>query len=608
MSGPTWLPPKQVGAPGQLSITVSAPAACKPQKSFASAPGAPKPTYGSQEANGTVSATGMASRYLPPVPEPPSLPPDSVGEPHYSSPDDRGSGGSWSSVSPPSYPLQQGAPLDQGPSHPSSIDVQIDSLTSMLADLESTRHRRGDRQNLEPAPYSPALPQPGIARPAAAYKPSPSRTFSPAKPSGCTTEAYTKSMPYGGQPSQAPTYSAPAGLPSPYGIPVAGDSYAAGYHRAAAVPKPYPQPMPASYTTTSSSAGPPFNVQVKVAQPVLGYNQPRRRAEQAYGPPSPRLGYGAKPPPQYASEPGVRTRAHDVDPWYPEPPSYGRRLGEGEFYAGTGGHAKLGAPVGQYQPGLLKPGKEELVATPQMPASGGGLRFQHQAPPSRPEEELDRLTKKLVYDMNNPPSGEYFGRCARCGENVVGDGTGCVAMDQVFHVECFTCATCHCRLRGQPFYAIDRRSYCESCYIVTLEKCSMCSKPIMDRILRAMGKAYHPQCFTCVVCHRCLDGVPFTVDATSQIHCIEDFHRKFAPRCSVCGNAIMPEPGQEETVRIVALDRSFHIGCYKCEECGLLLSSEGDGRGCYPLDGHILCKNCSARRIQELSSKITTDC
>ena len=27
----------------------------------------------------------------------------------------------------------------------------------------------------------------------------------------------------------------------------------------------------------------------------------------------------------------------------------------------------------------------------------------------------------------------------------------------------------------------------------------------------------------------------------------------------------MPEPGQDETVRVVALDRSFHIGCYKCE-------------------------------------------
>ncbi|OWK11349.1 TRIP6 [Cervus elaphus hippelaphus] len=142
----------------------------------------------------------------------------------------------------------------------------------------------------------------------------------------------------------------------------------------------------------------------------------------------------------------------------------------------------------------------------------------------------------------------------------------------------------------------------------TLEKCSTCSQPILDRILRAMGKAYHPGCFTCVVCHRGLDGIPFTVDATSQIHCIEDFHRKFAPRCSVCGGAIMPEPGQEETVRIVALDRSFHIGCYKCEECGLLLSSEGECQGCYPLDGHILCKACSAWRIQELSATVTTDC
>lgn len=40
-------------------------------------------------------------------------------------------------------------------------------------------------------------------------------------------------------------------------------------------------------------------------------------------------------------------------------------------------------------------------------------------------------------------------------------------MEQVFHVECFTCITCHARLRGQPFYALDRKSYCESCYIVS---------------------------------------------------------------------------------------------------------------------------------------------
>lgn len=65
----------------------------------------------------------------------------------------------------------------------------------------------------------------------------------------------------------------------------------------------------------------------------------------------------------------------------------------------------------------------------------------------------------------------------------------------------------------------------------TLEQCSVCAKPIMERILRATGKAYHPHCFTCVMCHRSLDGIPFTVDAGGNIHCIEDFH-KYVPSCS----------------------------------------------------------------------------
>lgn len=59
------------------------------------------------------------------------------------------------------------------------------------------------------------------------------------------------------------------------------------------------------------------------------------------------------------------------------------------------------------------------------------------------------------------------GRCARCGENVVGEGTGCTAMDQVFHVECFTCIMCNNKLRGQPFYAVEKKAYCEPCYIVS---------------------------------------------------------------------------------------------------------------------------------------------
>lgn len=223
------------------------------------------------------------------------------------------------------------------------------------------------------------------------------------------------------------------------------------------------------------------------------------------------------------------------------------------------------------------------------------------------EAEVDALTNLLMQNIESAGDPDFFGMCAKCGRKVVGQSNGCTAMDQVFHINCFICASCGNILRGKSFYAIETKPYCEPCYVNTLEKCSVCSKPVIDRLLRATGKPYHPACFTCVVCGMSLDGVPFTVDATNQIHCIEDFHKKFAPRCCVCQNPIMPDPGKEETVRVVAMDRSFHVQCYCCEDCGMLLSSEAEGRGCYPLDDHILCKHCNAKRIQALTTKMATE-
>ncbi|XP_033048321.1 zyxin isoform X3 [Trachypithecus francoisi] len=215
-------------------------------------------------------------------------------------------------------------------------------------------------------------------------------------------------------------------------------------------------------------------------------------------------------------------------------------------------------------------------------------------------EELEQLTQQLMQDMEHPQRQNVAVNelCGRCHQPLARAQPAVRALGQLFHIACFTCHQCAQQLQGQQFYSLEGAPYCEGCYTDTLEKCNTCGEPITDRMLRATGKAYHPHCFTCVVCARPLEGTSFIVDQANRPHCVPDYHKQYAPRCSVCSEPIMPEPGRDETVRVVALDKNFHMKCYKCEDCGKPLSIEADDNGCFPLDGHVLCRKCHTARAQ----------
>jgi len=195
-------------------------------------------------------------------------------------------------------------------------------------------------------------------------------------------------------------------------------------------------------------------------------------------------------------------------------------------------------------------------------------------------------------------TGYRAANCAECQEGISTERPGCTALDKTFHLDCFRCIGCRQKLAGGSFYAVDGKPYCEQDYIETLDKCANCHRPIMDKILRANQRAYHPECFRCIHCGKGLDGVPFTVDSSNQVHCVECFHERYAPRCAQCHRPIVPEDGKDESYRVVAMDKSFHIDCYKCEDCGKKLSSRVEGHGCYPMDDHLLCKQCHLNRLQ----------
>lgn len=48
---------------------------------------------------------------------------------------------------------------------------------------------------------------------------------------------------------------------------------------------------------------------------------------------------------------------------------------------------------------------------------------------------------------------------------------------------------------------------------------------VRDHVIRALGKAFHPPCFTCVTCARCIGDESFALDSQNQVYCVADFYR-----------------------------------------------------------------------------------
>uniref|UniRef100_A0A8C5E0Y2 Actin-binding LIM protein 2 n=1 Tax=Gouania willdenowi TaxID=441366 RepID=A0A8C5E0Y2_GOUWI len=191
--------------------------------------------------------------------------------------------------------------------------------------------------------------------------------------------------------------------------------------------------------------------------------------------------------------------------------------------------------------------------------------------------------------------------CQNCGKPCKGEALR--VQNKHFHIKCFVCKVCGSELAQGGFFVRQGE------YICTLDyqrmygtRCFSCQDFIEGEVVSALGKTYHPRCFVCAsckqpfpagdrvtfngkecICQKCTDPLPANSPAPIQaVH-----------NCCGCGKEFKNEQS------LVALEKHWHLGCFKCKVCNKVLNAEyisKDGIPYCEMDYHamfgIQCESC----------------
>uniref|UniRef100_A0A8C2VT73 Actin binding LIM protein 1 n=2 Tax=Chinchilla lanigera TaxID=34839 RepID=A0A8C2VT73_CHILA len=187
------------------------------------------------------------------------------------------------------------------------------------------------------------------------------------------------------------------------------------------------------------------------------------------------------------------------------------------------------------------------------------------------------MVKEKVAHPQDPhhPSEKPVIHCHKCGEPCKGEVLR--VQTKHFHIKCFTCKVCGCDLAQGGFFIKNGE------YLCTLDyqrmygtRCHGCGEFVEGEVVTALGKTYHPNCFACTICKRPFppgDRVTFNGrDCLCQL-CAQPMSSSpkeatCSSNCAGCGRDI--KNGQA----LLALEKQWHLGCFKCRSCGKVLTGE----------------------------------
>ncbi|KAL8560041.1 hypothetical protein ACOMHN_041510 [Nucella lapillus] len=101
---------------------------------------------------------------------------------------------------------------------------------------------------------------------------------------------------------------------------------------------------------------------------------------------------------------------------------------------------------------------------------------------------------------------------------------------------------------------------------VSVQVCRGCGEAIGNKpYVEALNSDWHPNCFRCSTCQRCLNNWYFEKDG--QLYCRHDYWAKFGTACNNCSQIITGP-------LMVAGEHRYHPECFQCQQCQAFI---GDG-------------------------------
>ncbi|XP_023037583.1 PDZ and LIM domain protein Zasp isoform X2 [Drosophila willistoni] len=172
--------------------------------------------------------------------------------------------------------------------------------------------------------------------------------------------------------------------------------------------------------------------------------------------------------------------------------------------------------------------------------------------------------------------------CNSC--NVQIRGPFITALGRIWCPDHFICVNGNCRRPLQDIGFVEEKGdlYCEYCFEKYLApQCSKCAGKIKGDCLNAIGKHFHPECFTCGQCGKIFGNRPFFLE-DGNAYCEADWNELFTTKCFACGFPV--EAGDRW---VEALNHNYHSQCFNCTFCKQNL----EGQSFYNKGGRPFCKN-----------------